>query len=407
MTSIETVFNPFDTGFMTVPGAVLAEAREESPVFFSPIINSWVVTRYEDVVRILREPSQFLSKDILSIVDLLRPEIIQLFGDEIPMEGTLIGVDEPDHGRLRKVLQPGLSPEAIAAYEPMIRARCDILIDNMARASRGDLVSQFAYPLPLNVISEIIGTPRDMAMGLRQVVEDWAALATAALFGVPLEEQILLTNRILEAHRLCARLIEQRYRNPRGDLLSLVAAGRDSYQLTPREMLSLVPGLFLAGYEPSTNIITSMFWRLLSVPERYEALQADPSLGPRFLEETLRLESPVFGMWRIASEDTLVGGQAIMAGQRLFLLYLSANRDSSHYSDPDEFSIERERVAPHLAFGRGIHSCIGAPLARLEGRVALEVICTRMPGLQLQVGFAPTYQPHPFLRGMAELPVTW
>jgi cytochrome P450 len=358
-------------------------------------------------VRILREPSQFSSKDILSIVDLLRPEIIELFGDEIPMEGTLIGVDEPDHGRLRKVLQPGLSPEAVAAYEPMIRARCDILIDNMARASQGDLVSEFAYLLPLNVISEIIGMPRNMAMGLRQVVEDWAALATAALFGVPLEEQILLANRILEAHRLCARLIEQRYRNPRGDLLSRVAAGRDSYQLTPREMLSLVPGLFLAGHEPSTNIITSMFWRLLSVPERYEALQADPSLGPRFLEETLRLESPVFGMWRVASEDTLVGGQAIMAGQRLFLLYLSANRDSSHYSDPDEFSIERERVAPHLAFGRGIHSCIGAPLARLEGRVALEVISTRMPGLQLQVGFDPTYQPHPFLRGMAELPVTW
>jgi cytochrome P450 len=323
------------------------------------------------------------------------------------MEGTLTGVDEPDHGRLRKVLQPGLSPEAVAAYEPMIRARCDILIDNMVQASHGDLVSQFAYPLPLNVISEIIGMPRDMATGLRQVVEDWAALSTAALFGVSLEEQILLANRILEAHRLCARLIEQRYRNPRGDLLSLVAAGRDSYQLTPREMLSLVPGLFLAGHEPSANILTSMFWHLLSVPERYEALLADPALGPRYLEETLRLEAPVFGMWRISSEDAVVGGQDVSAGQRVFLAYLSANRDSSHYSDPDEFSIERERVAPHLAFGRGIHSCIGAPLARLEGRVALEVITRRMPGLQLQAGFTPTYQPHPFLRGMAELPVTW
>ncbi|MGC1237392.1 MAG: cytochrome P450 [Acidimicrobiales bacterium] len=407
MTSIETVFNPFDTGFMTVPGTVLAQAREESPVFFSPIINSWVVTRYDDVVGILREPSQFSSKEVLSIVELLSPEIVELFGDEIPMEGTLTGVDEPDHGRLRKVLQPGLSPEAVAAYEPMIRARCDILIDNMMRANQGDLVSQFAYPLPLNVISEIIGMPRDMATGLRQVVEDWAALSTAALFGVSLEEQILLANRILEAHRLCARLIEQRYRNPRGDLLSLVAAGRDSYQLTPREMLSLVPGLFLAGHEPSANILTSMFWHLLSVPDRYEALLADPNLGPRYLEETLRLEAPVFGMWRISSEDAVVGGQEISAGQRVFLAYLSANRDSSHYSDPDEFSIERERVAPHLAFGRGIHSCIGAPLARLEGRVALEVITTRMPRLQLHAGFSPTYQPHPFLRGMAELPVTW
>ncbi|MGH3733515.1 MAG: cytochrome P450 [Acidimicrobiales bacterium] len=407
MPFVETVFNPFDTDFMSVPGSVLAQARDESPVFFSPIMNAWVVTRYDDIAAILREPGRFTSKEVLSIVDLLSPEIVELFGDEIPMEGTLTGVDEPDHGRLRKVLQPGLSPDAVAAYEPMIRARCNILLDEMMRAREGDLVTQFAYPLPLNVISEIIGMPRAMAADLRQVVEDWAALATAQLFGVTLEEQIVLARRILEAHRLCARLIEQRYRNPRGDLLSLVAAGRDSYQLTPREMLSLVPGLFLAGHEPSANIITAMFWQLLCVPERYEALLADPDLGPRYLEETLRLEAPVFGMWRIASEEAVVGDQPVAAGERLFLAYLSANRDATHYSDPDDFSLEHERVAPHLAFGRGIHSCIGAPLARLEGKVVLDIITTRMPGLQLREGFSPTYQPHPFLRGMTELPVTW
>ncbi len=339
--------------------------------------------------------------------NLLSPEIIELFGDEIPMEGTLTGVDEPDHARLRKVLQPGLNPEAVAAYEPMIRARCDILLDNMMRNRHGDLVTQFAYPLPLHVISEIIGMPRDLTMYLRQVVEDWAALSTAQLFGVSLEEQFVLANRILDAHRLCARLIEQRYKNPRGDLISLVAKGRDTQDLSPREMLSLVPGLFLAGHEPSANIITSMFWHLLSVPSRYESLLADPDLGPKFLEETLRLEAPVFGMWRIASEDSVVGGQPISAGQRLFLTYLSANRDASHYSEADEFTLTHERSAPHLAFGRGIHSCIGAPLARLEGKVVLDVVTERMPTLKLIDGFSPTYQPHPFLRGMASLPVTW
>jgi cytochrome P450 len=407
MSTIETAFNPFDTTFMTIPGSVLADARSESPVFFSPFFNAWVVTRYDDVAAILREPERYISKEVLSIVELLSPEIIELFGDEIPMEGTLTGVDEPDHARLRKVLQPGLNPEAVAAYEPMIRARCDILLDDMMRSDQGDLVTQFAYPLPLHVISEIIGMPRDLTMYLRQVVEDWAALSTAQLFGVPLEDQFVLANRILDAHRLCARLIEQRYKNPRGDLISLVAKGRDTQDLSPREMLSLVPGLFLAGHEPSANIITSMFWHLLSVPSRYDALLANPDLGPKFLEETLRLEAPVFGMWRIASEDSLVGGHSVSTGQRLFLTYLSANRDTSHYSEADEFTLAHERSAPHLAFGRGIHSCIGAPLARLEGKVVLDVIAERLPNLRLIEGFSPTYQPHPFLRGMASLPVTW
>ncbi|MGH3732164.1 MAG: cytochrome P450 [Acidimicrobiales bacterium] len=407
MTSLETAFNPFDSGFMNEPGSVLAQAREDSPVFFSPIINAWVVTRYSDIAAVLRDPAQFSSKDILSIVDLLSSEVIELFGDEIPMEGTLIGVDEPDHGRLRKVLEPGLSPARVAAYEPMIRARSNILIDGFLDRGGGDLAADFAYPLPLGVISEVLGMPRVKMADLRQAIEDWATLATATLFGVPLEEQITLATRILEAHRFCARLIEQRYRNPRGDLLSLVAAGRDSYGLSPREMLSLVPGLFLAGHETSAHTITSLLWRLLCVPERYEALKADPSLGPRYLEETLRLEAPVFGMWRIASEDTVLGGETLKAGQRLFLAYIAANRDTTHYSDPDEFSIERERSAPHLAFGRGFHNCVGAPLARLEGKVVLEVVTERLPGLKLKEGFTPVFQPHPFFRGMAELPVTW
>jgi cytochrome P450 len=407
MSTIEMAFNPFDTSFMTVPGSVLAEAREASPVFFSPFFNAWVVTRYDDIAAVLREPNRYLSKEVLSIVDLLSPEVIELFGDEIPMEGTLTGVDEPDHARLRKVLQPGLNPESIAAYEPMIRARCDILLDDMMLIDQGDLVTQFAYPLPLHVISEIIGVPRNLTMYLRQVVEDWASLSTAMLFGVSLEEQLVLAHRILDAHRLFARLIEQRYRHPRGDLISLVAKGRDTHDLTPREMLSLGPGLFLAGHEPSANIITSLFWHLLSVPERYEALKADLSLGAKFLEETLRLEAPVFGMWRIVGEDSVVGGQDVAAGQRLFLAYLSANRDASHFSEPDEFTLEHERSAPHLAFGRGIHACIGAPLARLEGKVVLDVITERLPNLRLAEGFSPTYMPHPFLRGMASLPVSW
>jgi cytochrome P450 len=172
-------------------------------------------------------------------------------------------------------------------------------------------------------------------------------------------------------------------------------------------MLSLVPGLFLAGHEAPANMITNLVWRLLSVPNRWQALLENPELSQRYFEEALRCDPAVMGMWRIATHDTEFLGQSISAGEKLFLVYLSGNRDETHYSDPDEFSIERGRIAPHLAFGRGIHHCIGAPLARIECRVALEMLAERMPNLRLADGFTPTYEPHPFLRGMAELPVVW
>jgi cytochrome P450 len=238
-------------------------------------------------------------------------------------------------------------------------------------------------------------------------VKDWPDLAIALLMGVPLDQQITMANNILEMHRMITRLIDERYVRPQNDLLTVIARGRDEFNLSDREMLSLVPGLFLAGHETLAHELTNVLWRLLSVPERWHALVEDPRLGPQFFDEALRCDPSVYGMWRIATRDTKLLGLSVLAGQKLFLVYLAANRDERYYTDANSFSIERGRVAPNLAFGRGIHHCIGAPLARLEARIALEVLSTRLPGLRLAEGYTPTYQPHPFLRGMAELPVTW
>lgn len=404
---IEWAFNPFDEQFMTDPDAVLMKARNEAPIFFSPILGSWIITRYDDVVAILREPGRFSSKEILSITELLAPEVVELFGDEIPMEGTLTGVDPPNHTRLRSVLEAKFSAKVVASYEPMIRDVCDVLLEKFANRSGADLLAEFAYPLPLTVVSKVIGIPKKAMAPLRKAVEEWTALSMALLTGAPLEEQIAMATHILEMHRLIARLIEEHYERPQNDLLGVIAKARDDKGLTAHEMLSLVPGLFLAGHEAPANVLTNLLWRLLSVPDRWRALLDDPELGQRYFDEALRCDPSVFGMWRIATEDTELLGQSIAAGQKLFLVYFSANHDETRYADADEFSIDRGRIAPHLAFGRGIHHCIGAPLARVECRVALEMLAERMPNLGLAEGFSPTYLAHPFLRGMQRLPVTW
>jgi cytochrome P450 len=404
---LESAFNPFDTGFMTEPDAVLTRARDEGTIFFSPIMNAWIVTRYDHVVSVLRDPELFCSREILSITELLSPEVLELFGDEIPMEGTLIGVDPPDHTRLRAVMELSFTPSSVASHEAMIRWSCEELVDGIERGTSADLLSQFSYPLPLRIVALLLGMPKKAMPSLRRGVKDWPDLAIALLMGVPLDQQLAMATNILEMHRMITRLIDERYVRPQNDLLTLIARGRDEYSLSEREMLSLVPGLFLAGHETLAHELTNVLWRLLSVPERWRALVKDPSLAPTFFDEALRCDPSVYGMWRIATRDTELLGHHVAAGQKLFLVYLAANRDERYYEDAATFSIERGRVAPNLAFGRGIHHCIGAPLARLEARVALEVLASRLPTLRLADGFTPLYQPHPFLRGMAELPVTW
>ena len=404
---LESAFNPFDTVFMTDPDETLARARDAGTIFFSPILGAWIVTRYDDVVSVLRDPALFCSKEILSITELLSPEVIDLFGDEIPMEGTLIGVDPPDHTRLRNVMESSFTASNVASHEAMIRYACDELVDGIERGGSADLLSQFSYPLPLRVVALLLGMPKKAMPSLRRGVKDWPDLAIALLMGVPLDQQLTMANNILEMHRMIARLIEERYVRPQNDLLTVIAQGRDEYSLSEREMLSLVPGLFLAGHETLAHELTNVLWRLLSVPERWQALVEDPKMGPQFFDEALRCDPSVYGMWRIATRDTVLLGQSIAAGQKLFLVYLAANRDEQYYDDANTFTLDRGRVAPNLAFGRGIHHCIGAPLARLEARIALEVLAQRLPNLRLADGFTPIYQPHPFLRGMAELPVTW
>ena len=211
---------------------------------------------------------------------------------------VLLDRDPPDHTRLRSVMESSFTASSVASHEAMIRYACNELVDNFANQKSADLLSQFSYPLPLRVVALLLGFPKKAMRTLRRGVKEWPELAIALLMGVPLDEQLTMAHNILEMHRMITRLLEERYVRPQNDLLTVIARGRDEFNLSEREMLSLVPGLFLAGHETLAHELTNTLWRLLSVPERWDALVDDPSLGPQFFDEALRCDPTVYGMWR-------------------------------------------------------------------------------------------------------------
>jgi cytochrome P450 len=399
-------FNPFDAEFMLDPGPVLEYARRSDPVFFSPLVNAWVVSRYDDVAGVLRDPDRFTSKEILSIKDLLSPEVSAYFGDKIPMEGTLIGVDRPQHTRLRRVLQQAFTPGQVNQLEPGLGTLVGGIVERIRPEGTADLLRELAYPLPLVTISRLIGITDEEMSFFRQAVEDWSALTVAYIQGVGLDDQMILAERIMGMHERVLELLEERRAAPKDDLLSLLVAPNEE-NLTDHELLSLVPGLFLAGHETTANVLANALWHLLSVPGRWERLVNDPSTIEATVEEILRLDTSVLGMWRNVTADSVIADVNIPAGQRLYLAFWSANRDDTRFSRPDEFDPERSNVGLHLAFGRGIHFCIGAALARLELRVALTVLAESLPTLHIAAGFVPAYRPHFFLRGLDSLWASW
>jgi len=397
-------FNPLDPAFAQDPGPVLAAARRDEPVFFAPAVNAWVVTRFSDVEAVLRDPRRFTNKDILSIDDLLSPEVRDLVSNRIPMEGTLSGLDGDTHTRLRRVLSHAFSTKRIAELELEVSDLTWGLLEPLRRNGSSDLVGELCYPLPLVTITRLIGIPDEELPVFRQGVEDWGFLTLAHVLGVDVSEQLAAAYRLIDLHDRIEDLFDERRRTPRNDLLSEIVAREQSESLTRREMLSLVPGLFLAGHETIAQSLAMGLHQLLSDRPLWQSLVDDPDTVESVIEEMLRRDGPVFGMMRNVAEDCEIAGVAVPAGSRLYLCYWSANLDDGRYDEPDEFDVTRASRL-HLAFARGIHYCIGAPLARMELRVALTTLARDHPDLRLEDGFVPTYSPRFFLRGATDLRV--
>ena len=364
--------------------------RETAPVFHDEQTGIWQVFKYDDVHRVLSEHATFSSQ---------RPDDDQSETGRL-FAASLINTDPPRHRKLRSLVSQAFTPKAVEALAPRIAEITEELLDGFASAGTADLVKEFAYPLPVIVIAELMGIPAED----RDRFKLWSDAIVSTVTGDEGESGHALHGEMVEYF---LGMIEQRRRTPGHDLISaLLAAEIDGQQLTVPELLGFCALLLVAGNETTTNLIGNAVLTFTEHPGTVERLLAEPELLPHAIEEVLRYRSPVQAMYRAAAADTMLGDQRIPAGSVLIAWIGSANRDPRQFERAEEYDVDRPPFH-HLAFGQGVHFCLGAPLARLEARIALQAVLSRLPGL--------TVLPEPPLErvdstivfGPKQLPISW
>jgi cytochrome P450 len=387
-------FNPWDKSFRDNPYPYYHALLDGSPrtidLFGQPAV---IVTRYADVTVILRDHARFSS------VQQLSPEVRQrgLFRGA----ATMLFSDPPVQTRLRRLVSRDFTPRRIREMEPRIREIATRVLNEVEGRGSFEIMADLANALPVMVIAEMLGVPPEQY----QTFKEWSDIIIAGgntLPGQPIPDDVVeITNQL---RSYFAREIDKRRTRPGPDLISaLVAAHVDNEAMSAEELIAFVMLLLLAGNETTTNLIGNGMLALGRHPDQMELLRRSPELGPRAIEEMLRYDGPVQATSRRATADVEIGGTAIPAGAECFVLLAAANHDPAQFPDPDSFNITRE-VRDHVAFGEGVHFCIGAPLARLEGAIAIGETLRRFPKLHLADPTAPlTYKGSYFLRGLDSL----
>lgn len=397
---------------MQCPFPGYARLRAEAPVYFAESVGAYIVTRHDLLSEVLRDPGTYSSRRGRSLQPLSgadREDLIAAQSEGYPRLATLLTADPPQHTRFRRLVSKAFSPPAIAAREPLVRGIATRLIDSWFEASRIEFVEQFAVPLPLEVIAGALNVPDDRLEDFKRWSDD-----TVVGFGnQPTMAQILAAERGVNdlQHYLAGELAARRVL-PQDDLLTALLDARiddddpeiaDRRELDVPEVLSIIQQLLVGGNETTTKMLTEMVRRLAEDPDLWRRVKNDPSLIPSVVEEAIRFASPVQAIWRVAARDTELGGVAIPRGSRLVVSFGSANRDEVVFADADDFQPDRANLHEHLGFGRGVHFCIGASLARMEGRVALEELTARLASLSPADTNDFTYHDSFMLRGLLKL----
>ena len=373
--------------FFADPYPTYEKLRKEDPVYWSDSWNSWVITRHADVMAILRDPAHFSNVGrqtaLLDHLPKTRQENFRPLR-QIFEAGDLLNSDPPNHTRLRGLVNKAFTPRTVAQLRPRVQEIVDELLDAVQDVGRMDVVRDFAYPLPTTVIAELLGVPRGESARFNALT--WALRLYFGGVGYrKLENAERVQRRLLEIHGYFRGLLAERRKHPVNDLLSaLIAADEGGNFLSEDELLATCTILIQAGHETTANLIANGLLALLNHPDQLAQLRSDPSLAESAVEEILRYNGSVHRLKRTVTEDVEFGGKSLKKGQLVYLVLGSANRDPAVFSDPERFNILRpKRENKHLAFGHGIHFCIGAPLARLETPIALNAILARFPRIRL------------------------
>lgn len=368
--------------FFADPYPFYHRLRSTEPVYWSDRLGAWLLTRYADVASALHD-SRLKSGSRMQAIMSQLPESVRDRMQPLYQHLTkmMSFTDPPDHTRLRTLVGKAFTPATVAGLRPRIQSIVDELLDRVERSGEADLVCDFAYPLPAIVICEMLGIPLEVRDRFKQWSNDIVGFVSAGQVTTLKAET---AQRSVAALTECFRdLSEQRLQHPREDLISaLVIAEEKDDKLTEDELFSMCVQLFFAGFETTEGLIGNGLLALMRNPDQLKMLRDNPSLIGTAVEEFLRYDTSVQRQARVAGVDLEIGGQRILKGQYLLLFIGAANRDPSQFPDPDRLDIGR-RENKHVAFGHGIHFCIGAPLARLEAEIAINTILRRFPGLQL------------------------
>ena len=389
------VFNPMSARLAQDPYPIYARLRERDPVHRSLLMDAWVFSRHADVDAILRDHRRFASDPRK------RERARQRQARMGPEDYSLLFLDPPDHTRLRTLVNKAFTRRAVTGLEPHIRAHVTALLDAVDGPAGFDLMEAVAMPLPVIVIAEMLGVPPED----RSRFKTWSARRARLLEPTLSERDREIGARAATSlNEYFLPIIEERRADPRDDIISVLAQAEEAGdRLTERELLTLLRLLLAAGNETTTNLIGNGMLALLRNPDQLQALRDDPGLIPSAVEELLRFDSPVQTNFRGATEDCEVNGFPVKRGQTVVLLLGAANRDPAEFDQPDRLDVTRHPRS-HVAFGRGIHHCLGAPLALLEGRIVIEMLLERFASMRL-IADRPRFRNSVVLRGLESLPI--
>jgi cytochrome P450/RimJ/RimL family protein N-acetyltransferase len=396
---VDESFDPLSPHFLADPFAVLAALPpDECAVFFAPSIGYYVITRYADIERVFADSATYSAAIAQAPLAPLVPRAqeILLAGGHRP-QPSMVSLDEPAHARLRKPAARAFSMKRVQAMIPAIESTTSRLLDALGPATEFDLIEALAFPLPANIVFSLMGVPEQDYPRLKE----WCGYRAALSWGRPApEDQVAIATAIAAYRRYLRDLVDLKITAAGDDLTSdlLAIHDEDPERLTLDEIASILFSLSFAGHETTTGLIGNSLRRLLEEPSRWAAVVAQPELIPAAVEETLRFDPSVPVWRRVTTRATRLGGVELPEGARLFLWLAAAGRDASAFGDPDRFDLHRAAASEHLAFGKGLHYCLGANLGKLEAQIAITELARRYPRLEL-AGQQFTFHPNISFRG--------
>ena len=398
-------YNPLAEGYRTDPYPQYRALQTRDPFHRTRLADGWVLTRHEHVSAAARDGRFFTDERKHPLYEKRRAQLVKAGArGEEPQVPSMLRLDPPDHTRLRSLVSKAFTPRTVEQLRPRAEALVQELLDEVQAAGRMDVIKDLANPLPVVVIAELIGVPPED----REKLKRWSDDIVLAISGLQTIDGIRRSRAAGEEMRAYLEgVAEERRREPREDLISaLLTAEEEGDRLSMDEVFSTCILLLVAGHETTTNLIGNGLLALLQHTDQMELLRNDSSLIENAVEELLRYDSPVQLTGRFVLEDMEMAGQSLKAGQQVILLLGAANRDPEKFSDPDRLDITRDNSSQHLSFSHGIHACLGAPLARLEGQVVFQALGERFPEMRLATDRLK-WGEGLILRGLEELPVTF